>query len=90
MRRIVIERDYYKCSKCKIAQRSEGYREESGEFVHCDDLMADWAANKGLKVFTVFLTMHQISGDVDSVNPADYAMFCQKCRPRRKGANPKP
>lgn len=87
MRRYVIDRDNYKCSKCKVSQRAQGYRDDTGEFVDCDDYMADWAAKNGHKVMVVFLTMHQISGEDISVDPADYAMFCPKCRPRKLSGN---
>lgn len=87
LRRIVIESNGYKCSKCRLPQRSQGYRDENGEFVDCDELMRSWAEKNGFKVFTVFLTMHRISGEADSLFPSDYAMFCPKCRPRRVANN---
>ncbi len=82
IRPFILSRDKFKCTRCGIKQRSYGYYDAKGKFIHCDEFMAGWARAEGLKVVRVWLQVAHLDQDSLNNDPANLACMCPKCHLR--------
>ena len=75
----ILKRDNYKCLVCRLPQRSQGYRMESGQFVHCDEFELSYRARRGQKNITIFLAVAHLDHIIQNNDYTNLASMCQKC-----------
>ena len=75
----ILKRAGYKCDKCKIANRSVGYRLTSGQFIVCDKFLIEWCASQGIKVKRVFLQICHIDHNPSNNDYSNLMCLCPRC-----------
>jgi hypothetical protein len=74
----ILRKAKYQCEVCKGINHKEGYYNNSGIFIHCDEHMRDWAVRQGIKLIRISLQVLSVNYESDVINKKIQAVLCRK------------
>lgn len=79
IRPAILARDKFRCTRCKIKQRSFGYYDAKGQFNECDEWLAAWARENGFVPKRIWLQVAHLDQDTMNNDPKNLAAMCPRC-----------
>lgn len=74
-----LKRAGYKCESCKCRHHSQGYRNEFGAWIECDEFQLQWCKVKGIKPKRMYLQVAHLDHDRSNNSPINLKVLCPRC-----------
>lgn len=74
-----LKRANYKCAVCKVKHHSLGYRDNTGNWIECDEFMIRWCNENSIKIKKMFLQISHKDHDTLNNSPENLQAVCPRC-----------